>query len=171
MKFPVCGRLVVLQGDPTLTRRECSARAIHTMEDGNEGWILCSLTTPAELEFDLPDSLSDRARQQLCQVTEDFPAVTHAAGGLPPSRRIDHRIPLQPGSSRCSFVLTGTITYGRKKWSVSSRKCSPPGLSNPAPALIPVRCSSCERRTAPGVFVSIIGNSINTPYRISNLSR
>ena len=117
MKFPFNGRLVILQGDPTLTRRECSARDIHALESGEEGWVLCSLTSPAEPNFDFADNLTDAARRQLHDLTAEFPAVMNPTTTLPPSRRIDHKFHFSQGHSLSPFILTDTTTYKRTKCS------------------------------------------------------
>ncbi|XP_047948867.1 uncharacterized protein LOC125194666 [Salvia hispanica] len=98
MKFSVQGRHVAIRGDPSLTHRACSARDIQTLEAGDACWVLRSMTddiSKDQFEFDVV--LSAAERHQLQILTGRFPAVINGPSSLPPARRTDHRITLQPG--------------------------------------------------------------------------
>ena len=87
MKFNVQGRIVTIGGDPTLTRRACSAAAITHLDAGDAGWVLRSMSTAdPSPEFGFDPSLPPAARDQLQALVEDFPAASRPIESLPPHR-------------------------------------------------------------------------------------
>ncbi|KAG6399690.1 hypothetical protein SASPL_141171 [Salvia splendens] len=103
MEFKLSGRLVQLQGDPTLTRRACTSSELRSVSEIDDSWLLWSLEgTQALPAFGLNDTLPSSVRRQLRDLLEAFPAISTAATSLPPHRTTDHRITLQPGSEPVS---------------------------------------------------------------------
>ncbi|KAG6414291.1 hypothetical protein SASPL_127009 [Salvia splendens] len=72
------GRLVHLQGDPTLTRRACTPSEIRSIEATDDFWLLWSLdadqTTTA---FGFAETLPVASKHQLQVLIEAFPAVEY----------------------------------------------------------------------------------------------
>ncbi|XP_042028869.1 uncharacterized protein LOC121775856 [Salvia splendens] len=99
MDFSVDGRPVSIKGDPTLMRRACSTQDLRSLEEGDCCWFLRSVEKEsAHVSFGIGTDLSQTARSQLLQLLTAFPSITDSIGGLPPSRSVDHQIPLLPGT-------------------------------------------------------------------------
>ena len=103
MDFAINGRPISLRGDPSLMRRACSTQDLRCLEEGDCCWVLHAIEKEVVAEpFGISKALSSAARSQLLKLVEKFPAVTREPAGLPPRRRIDHQIPLLPGTNPVS---------------------------------------------------------------------
>ncbi|XP_042045394.1 uncharacterized protein LOC121791530 [Salvia splendens] len=103
MKFSVEGRLITIQGDPTLMRRACSPQDLRSLDAGDCCWVLRSVEKEAGPDgFGISSSLPAAARSELLQLVEAFPSLTRPDPGLPPPRHTDHQIPLLPGAEPVS---------------------------------------------------------------------
>ncbi|XP_052203652.1 uncharacterized protein LOC127808947 [Diospyros lotus] len=91
MRFKVGDTAITLHGDPSLSKTLVTMKSMmKAFRKGGEGVLLeLGCLTAEAVEVDIPDSLQE--------VLSDFEAVFEEPRGLPPHRRRDHTITLQPG--------------------------------------------------------------------------
>lgn len=95
MNFVHQGRLVTIQGDPSLSKEMITVKALReldqrAMESMAMFWI-------GEKNCDIPQQLTANQEEQLQQVLTEFTQVFSKPQGLPPHRDADHRIPIKAG--------------------------------------------------------------------------
>lgn len=103
MEFLLANKTLRLNGDPSLSRRQCGHRELKSLESNDDCWLFWVLERKDVLEqFGLSDSLTSQQRTELTELLNEFPLIAQPPSGLPPSRPSDHHIPLQPGSQPVS---------------------------------------------------------------------
>ncbi|RVW33015.1 Retrovirus-related Pol polyprotein from transposon 17.6, partial [Vitis vinifera] len=97
MKIKMGKAVIVLKGDPSLSRTEVSLKAMaRALQHHSQGvWVeLCQTSTTSELSEGVQE-VPKTVKEVLAQHQQIFRPIT----GLPPSRDIDHAIQLIPGAS------------------------------------------------------------------------
>ncbi|XP_052727710.1 uncharacterized protein LOC128195001 [Vigna angularis] len=99
MKVAHGGEEVEIKGDPALTRRLVTPEAL-IKEKGIEIMTLVwSLSQTELMDEEIEKSgLTQDEEVELAQILSDFEGIFRDPQGLPPERRVDHRIPLKEGS-------------------------------------------------------------------------
>ncbi|RVX15868.1 Retrovirus-related Pol polyprotein from transposon 297 [Vitis vinifera] len=97
MKIKMGKAVIVLKGDPSLSRTEVSLKAMaRALQHHSQGvWVeLCQTSTTSDLSEEVQE-VPKTVKEVLAQHQQIFGPIT----GLPPSRDIDHAIQLIPGAS------------------------------------------------------------------------
>ncbi|KAJ9700965.1 hypothetical protein PVL29_006342 [Vitis rotundifolia] len=97
MKVRLGKTVIVLKGDPSLSRTDVSLKAMaRARQHHSQGvWVeLCQSSTTSDLSKEVQE-VPRTVKEMLAQYQRVFGPIT----GLPPSREIDHAIQLIPGAS------------------------------------------------------------------------
>ena len=97
MKIKMGKAVIVLKGDPSLSRTEVSLKAMaRALQHHSQGvWVeLCQTSTTSDLSERVQE-VPKTVKEVLAQHQQIFRPIT----GLPPSHDIDHAIQLIPGAS------------------------------------------------------------------------
>ncbi|KAL0545922.1 hypothetical protein IC582_015819 [Cucumis melo] len=101
MTFVVGDTKVILKGDPSLTRMEISLKVlVKTWQPDDQGFLVNfrAMGIPkADRELVVTDAVEDY-QSEFAQLQQEFSDVFEMPDGLPPIRRIDHRIQLKEGT-------------------------------------------------------------------------
>ncbi|XP_050942550.1 uncharacterized protein LOC127149991 [Cucumis melo] len=101
MTFVVRDTKVILKGDPSLTRTEISLKVlVKTWQPDDQGFLVnfSAMGIPKEdRELVVTDAVEDY-QPEFAQLQQEFSDVFEMPDGLPPMRRIDHRIQLKEGT-------------------------------------------------------------------------
>ncbi|WVY95606.1 hypothetical protein V8G54_027757 [Vigna mungo] len=109
MKVEQEGKEVVIKGDPSLTQKMVTPKALLKETEIEIMTLVWSLSQAELREGEMEDSdLNHDEEVELEEIIRDFEGVFKEPQELSPKRRVDHRIPLKEGSEPVNVRHTAT---------------------------------------------------------------
>lgn len=114
MKFVEQGNTIEIQGDPSLSKSLISPQALMKVTEIEAVSVVWGLETDL-MGGMMKSQLSEMEQSALQEVLQSYGAVFAEPKGLPPRRKVDHKIPIKMEWILSTFDLTGILICKRMK--------------------------------------------------------